>query len=208
MAESWEGDIDLHQGGRGTISFTLDVAAITGRIRVRRGESEEEHAIDGMWTGDHSSGVRDVTHFINGAAVRTCTTERCAHEAGPFPAGTITWGVRARSNNGGENRPDHRTIVIAPAQAAGRCRLRCRAVGPKAGSAAVFFVAVSRPGGSKAIATQPFSDAGVIEFENLPEGRLRLQVDTRADLLVRAQPVSQEVTCREDQQAEAVFTFS
>lgn len=289
MAETWDGDIDLHQGDRGTISFTREVSAITGRIRVRRGQSEQEHSIDGTWTGDqirftrrldassiqpfegtasaagpdhvimsgrfaanlagewsadcrrtsqgpkptgpnldlrfapfhptaddritfsataqHSSGVRDVTHFINGKAVRTCTTERCIHEAGPFPAGTITWGVRARSNNGGENSLDDHTIVIAPATAGGRCRLRCRAVGPQASRASAFFVAISRPGESRAIATKSFSNAGGIEFENLPEGRLHLLVDARADLPVRAQPSTQEVTCREDQLAEAVFTF-
>src|SRR4051794_21095680 len=51
VAETWDGDIDLHQGDRGTISFNREVSAITGRVRVRRGQSEQEHSIDGTWTG-------------------------------------------------------------------------------------------------------------------------------------------------------------
>jgi hypothetical protein len=289
MTETWEGDIDLHQGDRGTVSFTRAGSAIAGRMRVLRNELPQEHSIDGTWSGDqvrftrhlsstsiqpfegtasqdgpdrvtmngrfaanlagewsaecrrigssprpgpnlelritpyhpterdritfsatarHSSGVRDVTHVINGKAARTCPGEVCIHETGPFPAGTITWLVAARSNDGGEQPGHERTIVITPVSA-GRCRLRCRATGPQANRASVFFVVVSRsddPG--RSVATKPFTNAGTAEFDDLPEGRFRVRVDTRADIPVRVRPSSQDVTCREGQLAEAVFGFS
>jgi hypothetical protein len=289
VTETWEGDIDLHQGDRGTVSFTRAGSAITGRIRVLRNELPQEHSIDGTWSGDqvrftrhlsstsiqpfegtasqdgpdhvtmsgrfaanlagewsaecrrtgsspkagpslerritpyhpterdqitfsavasHSSGVRDVTHVINGAVARSCPGDRCIHVAGPFPAGTITWLVSARSNDGGEQPGHEHTIVITPVSA-GTCRLRCRATGPQADRAPVFFVVVSRsddPG--RSVATKPFTSAGTVEFDNLPEGRFRLRVDSRADIAVRARPTSQEVTCQEGQLAEARFEFS
>jgi hypothetical protein len=149
-----------------------------------------------------------VTHVVNGEAVRTCAGDRCLHQAGPFPAGTITWLVSARSNDGGEQPGHERTIAITPVSA-GRCRLRCRATGPQAGRASVFFVVVSRsddPG--RSLATKPFTGAGTVEFDGLPEGSLRLRVDTRADVAVRVRPSSSVVTCREGQLAEAAFEFS
>jgi hypothetical protein len=289
MTEVWEGDIDLHQCDRGTVSFTRTGSAITGRMRVLRNELAQEHDIDGTWSGDqvrftrhlsstsiqpfegtasqdgpdrvtmngrfaanlagewsaecrrtgssprpgpnlelritphhpterdritfsatarHSSGVRDVTHVINGEPVKTCAGDRCVHEAGPFPAGTISWRVAARANDGGEQKGRDNQIVIARVSA-GSCRLRCRATGQQARSASVFLVVVSGPDDERrTITSKPFTTAGTVEFDDLPEGRLRLRVDTRADVAVRVRPSSQDVTCRAGQRAEAVFEFS
>jgi hypothetical protein len=285
VTETWEGDIDLHQGDRGTVSFTRAGSAIAGRIRVLRTRSEQEHSIDGTWSGDQvrftrhlsatsiqpfegtasqdapdhvsmsgrfaanlagawsaecrrtgsssrpgpnlsiritpyrpterdritfsavaqpSSGVRDVTHIINGKPVRTCAGDRCVHEAGPFPAGTISWRVSARANDGGEQEGRENQVVIAPVSAGS-----CRATGRQAKRAPVFFVVVSSSDDQRrTIGSKPFTTAGTAEFDDLPEGRLHLRVDTRADVAVRVRPSSRDVTCRAGQLAEAVFEFS
>lgn len=190
---------------RRTPSETPAPAGPSLTIRIKPYEPTERDRIEFVATASHPSGVRDITHHVNGAAVRTCAGERCVHVQGPFPAGAITWRVSARSVNGGENIGQERPITIKPVASRGNCRIIARADGPRAQSARVFAVSVVGPGNRRA--SRPFDANGRAEFVDLPEGRYTVSTDTRADIAVDVRPRRNDVECREGQTSEVVFDF-
>jgi hypothetical protein len=144
----------------------------------------------------HSSGVQDVTIYVNGQAEQTCPTEHCEFVGGPYPAGSIRWRVSARARNGGINQGRDSEVAIVPGSVAGSCAVSGAATGPRANVAKVFGIALFGPDDDARLRERQPLGSGRFSFANLPDGRYLLVAGTSADVSVHVNPPRRVVTCR------------
>ena len=156
----------------------------------------------------HSRGVRDITFYIAGRPVHTCRANSCEYKGGPYPAGNLIWRVSARSRDGGETYGSDNMLTVKAAPTAGRCTIAGKAYGSGAAAAPAFFVNLYGPNVmNKYRQTKSFASDGRYQFDNLPEGRYRLRVDTRGDLPIGVFPSVRTLECRGSGPRNVNFDF-
>ena len=184
---------DASAGGRAATGGGLAGPALTIRPNPFRPSTRDRVRL--IADAAHSTGVRDVTIFVNGQPVQTCAASHCEFTGGPYP-GTIRWRVSARAQNGGITEGEERDLVISAGAGTGSCSISGAATGPRATASTAFGAALFGPDNSTSLRVrQPFR-AGRFRFTDLPDGKYVVIPDTKADIAVSINPRRQEVVCR------------
>ena len=170
--------------------------SLTTRINPYKPTSRDQ--VRFIAQASHSSGVRDVTIYVNGQPARTCTTEACEFTGGPYPSGTIRWRVSATAGNGAVQDGVEREVPIAestPGTGTGSCSISGAAIGPRADLAKATQLVLLGPDSSTQVRARQSFGSGTFSFTKLPPGRYILLADLKGDTTVRVVPARREIDC-------------
>jgi len=154
------------EGGSIYVSLGTDAHEVHGAIRGKWEELEWERGFLGY-------PVTDETPTPDGRG-----------RFNPFEGGSIYW----TPETGARVQEGTQPVV---------CSISGRAYGPGAQQARVFGVSLYGPNDPNAHReTRPFDSSGRYAFTELPPGRYRLTVDTKAEVSVGPHPPLRDVDCR------------
>jgi hypothetical protein len=140
--------------------------------------------------------VESITIYVNGQAVQTCNKNHCEYVGGPYGGPEISWRVSAKSRDGGETYGVDRSVPIVHVQT-GSCSISGKVSGPGTRLVKGFFIILYGPDNlSFYRGVESFNQEGLYSFPDLPAGKYKLVIDTKADTTIGPYPAYRVVECR------------
>ena len=200
FSKAFHCEVFSHDKAWSAVGEDSDPSAGAGPALRRRVEPYQPSSNDSVRfivEGSHPTGVRQITIYVNGKPIRTCSSRVCEATGGPYPAGTMRWRASAVAGNGHINEGSEARVVIssaAPVLAA--CTISGAATGPSSNHADIFIVFLYGPNNDNRLRAEQRIRSRQFQFRNLPDGRYRLWTDTRGESLIRVTPPTRWVHCR------------
>ncbi|HLP62571.1 MAG TPA: hypothetical protein VK186_27275, partial [Candidatus Deferrimicrobium sp.] len=200
LHKCWATAVDTagNKGQSPILEFMVHPTAQPGpnlNTRIQPSMPNSTDKITFLADASHPSGVESITIFVNGQAVQTCKQNHCEYIGGPYPGAEITWRVSAKSIEGGITYGDDKTIPIVHIQT-GSCSISGKVYGPGAKLGHSFFIILYGPDNlSLYRGVESFNQEGLYSFIDLPAGKYKLTIDTKADIEIGPYPASRVVEC-------------
>jgi hypothetical protein len=127
--------------------------------------------------------------------VKTCNQNHCEYTGGPYKEPEVRWRVSSQSFEGGITYGDEKSISIFQVQT-GTCAISGKVHGPGAKIANGFFIILFGPDNLTLYrGVESFNRDGIYSFTDLPAGKYKLAIDTKADTMVAPHPSYRVVEC-------------